>query len=212
MPDNIFKEALHKAPEIAVFLSLGLGYLIGQIKIGSFQLGATAGTLVVGLVIGILVPDLEVPSLIKSIFFALFIYAVGFRTGPQFFQGFDRRMINQVVLTVVVTVAGLVCVLICAKILRLDAGMSAGLAAGGLTQSAIIGTAGDAISRLNLEPEQAKQLQNNVAIGYAVTYVFGTIGVIFIARDIAPWVLGINLKKASADYEARMAGGNPALK
>src|SRR5262249_28778668 len=179
---------------------------------GPFTLGATAGTLLVGVLIGIAVPGLEFSPIIKSIFFALFIYSVGFRTGPQFFRGFDRRMIGQVVLTVVVTVAGLVCVLIGAKMMGLDAGTAAGLGAGSLTQSAIIGTAGDAISRLGLEAEQAKRLQNNVAIGYAVTYIFGTIGIIFFARDIAPPLLGIDLKKASAEYETRMAGGKTPLK
>ena len=212
MSDRVFADLLHAAPEIAVFLSLGLGYLIGKIRIGSFTLGATAGTLLIGLLIGILVPDLEVPGLIKTIFFALFIYAVGFRTGPQFFQSFDRRMIKQIVLTVVVTVTGLICVIVAAKMLGFDAGLAAGLGAGGLTQSAIIGTAGDAIARLDLEADEVKRLQSNVAIGYAVTYVFGTIGIIFLARDIAPRILGIDLKEASAEYERQLAGGKAVLK
>lgn len=209
---TIVSDVLKSAPEIAVFLALSLGYLIGKIKIGSFTLGATAGTLLIGLVIGIMAPDLEIPSLIKAIFFALFIFAVGFRTGPQFFQSFDRRMIKQIVLTIVVTVAGLICVIIAAKILKFDAGMAAGLGAGGLTQSAIIGTAGDAIGRLGLDAAEAKRLQSNVAIGYAVTYVFGTIGIIFLARDIAPRVLGIDLKAASAEYERTASGGRAQLK
>lgn len=222
MSSNAFTNVLHAAPEIAVFLSLGLGYLIGRVKIGSFTLGATAGTLLVGLVIGILAQPsgaekdaqavLQIPPLLKTVFFALFIYAVGFKTGPQFFQSFDRRMIKQIVLTVVVTVAGLICVIIAAKLLKFDAGLAAGLGAGGLTQSAIIGTAGDAIGRLDLDAAQKQQLQSNVAIGYAVTYVFGTIGIIFLARDIAPRVLGIDLKAASAEYEQKLAGGKRVLK
>jgi aspartate-alanine antiporter len=212
MPDHFLADVFHKAPEIALFLALGLGYLVGRIKFGPFTLGATAGTLLVGVLIGILVPGLEFSPVIKSVFFALFIYAVGFRTGPQFFRGFDRRMIKQVVLTVVITVVGLICVLIGAKIMKLDEGMAAGLGAGALTESAIIGTAGDAISRLGLDAAEAKRLQNNIAIGYAVTYIFGTIGIIFFARDIAPPLLGINLKQASAEYEMRMAGGRAPLK
>lgn len=200
------------APEIALFLSLGLGYLVGRVKLGPFTLGATAGTLLVGILIGIAVPGLQFSPLIKSIFFALFIYAVGFRTGPQFFRGLDRRMVKQVVLTVVVTVAGLLCVIIGAKVMGLDAGMAAGLGSGSLTQSAIIGTAGDAINRLGLDADQTRALQNNIAIGYAVTYVFGTVGLIFFARDIAPPLLGIKLKEASAEYETRMAHGEAPLK
>ncbi len=209
---NGLSSVLQRAPEIAVFLSLGLGYLAGKLKFGSFALGATAGTLLVALGIGIMAPELQVAPLLKAIFFALFIFAVGFRTGPQFFQSFDRRMIKQIVLTIVVTVTGLLCVLAGAKMLGLDAGMAAGLGAGGLTQSAIIGTAGDAIGRLGLDAEKAKQLQSNVAIGYAVTYVFGTIGIIFVARDIAPRILGIDLKAASEKYESELSAGRAALK
>jgi putative transport protein len=212
MQDHFLADLFHKAPEIALFLAIGLGYLVGRVKFGPFTLGATAGTLLVGVLIGILVPGLEFSPLIKSIFFAMFIYAVGFRTGPQFFRGFDRRMIKQVVLTVVVTVVGLICVLIGSKIMKLDEGMAAGLGAGSLTESAIIGTAGDAISRLGFDADHAKQLQNNIAIGYAVTYIFGTIGIIFFGRDIAPRLLGIKLKAASAEYETRMAGGKAPLK
>lgn len=221
MLHRFLADVFHAAPEVAIFLSLGLGYLIGKIKVGPFTLGATAGTLLVGLIIGILLHDpnlkpteqpLQIPSLLKAIFFALFIYAVGFKTGPQFFQSFDRRMIKQIVLTVVVTVTGLICVLIAARMLKFDTGLAAGLGAGGLTQSAIIGTAGDAINRLGLPPDEAQRLQGNVAIGYAVTYVFGTIGIIFLARDIAPRVLGIDLKAASAQYEQKLAGGKAVLK
>ncbi len=212
MPANFVTDMLKGSPEIAVFLALGLGYLAGKLKIGSFTLGATAGTLLVALAIGILAPGVEVAPLLKAIFFALFIYAVGFRTGPQFFQSFDRRMIKQIVLTLVITVTGLICVVVSAKMLGFDAGLAAGLGAGGLTQSAIIGTAGDAIGRLGLSAEEARRLQSNVAIGYAVTYVFGTIGIIFLARDIAPRILGIDLKLASAEYERKMAGGSVVLK
>lgn len=212
MPGSAIAGVFHAAPETAVFLSLGLGYLIGKIRIGPFTLGATAGTLLIGLLIGIMVPDLQVAPLIKAIFFALFIYAVGFRTGPQFFQSFDRRMIKQIVLTIVVTAAGLLCVLAAAKVLKFDAGLAAGLGAGGLTQSAIIGTAGDAIGRLGVDAEEAKRLQANVAIGYAVTYIFGTIGIIFVARDIAPRILGINLKAASAEHDRSASGGKAVLK
>ncbi len=85
-------------------------------------------------------------------------------------------------------------------------------APGGLTQSSIIGTAGDAIGRLGLDAEEAQRLQGEVAVGYAVTYVFGTIGIIFVARDIAPKILGINLKAASAEYERNLSGGSAPLK
>jgi putative transport protein len=205
-------QILSRAPEVALFLSIGIGYLIGRVRFGSFSLGTTAGSLIVGIGIGIAFPGVTVDPLIKAVFFALFIYAVGFKTGPQFFRSFNPSMLKQVALAVIITVTGLISVIVCAKIMKLDEGSAAGLAAGGLTQSAIIGTAGDAISRLGYDADKTKELQNNVAIGYAVTYVFGTIGVIFFARDIAPRILKVDLRKGSEALEAEMSGGHAPLK
>ena len=48
---TFFHSLFQQSPAAALFLSLGLGYLIGNIKIGQFQLGGTAGTLVAALVV-----------------------------------------------------------------------------------------------------------------------------------------------------------------
>ena len=80
-------------PLLALFSTIALGYLAGKIKIGSFVLGGIAGTLLVGVVIGQL--GINIDSGIKAIFFALFIYAVGFQGGPQFFHALNLRSLNQ---------------------------------------------------------------------------------------------------------------------
>jgi putative transport protein len=87
-------------------------------------------------------------------------------------------------------ISGLITVLIMAKLFHLDKGLAAGLAAGGMTQSAIIGTAGDAPSRLDLPLAEIQKLQANVAIGYAVTYIFGSLGAIIICVNILPKFMG----------------------
>src|SRR5690606_5037629 len=92
-----------------------------------------------------------------------------------------------------------------------DKGLAAGLAGGALTQSAIIGTAGDAISRLPLSPEAIKTLQANVAIGYAVTYVFGSLGAIIVCVNILPRFMGGDLKADAAKVEAELRGGTPVF-
>ena len=133
-------------PLLALFATIALGYLVGKIKIGSFVLGGIAGTLLVGVVIGQL--GINIDSGIKAIFFTLFIYAFGFQGGPQFFHALNRRSLNQLASSFVMCFMGLLCVLLVAWMFWLDRGMAAGLAAGGLTQSAIFGTAGDAIAKL----------------------------------------------------------------
>jgi AspT/YidE/YbjL antiporter-like protein len=134
---DLLHRLLTAEPLLALFITIALGYFVGKLKAGNFVLGGIAGTLLVGVVIGQFGVDIN--SGIKSIFFALFIYAVGFQGGPQFFHALNRRSLNQLVSAFVMCFTGLLCVLAAAWMFGLDRGMAAGLAAGGLTQSAIIG-------------------------------------------------------------------------
>ena len=196
-------------PLLALFVTIALGYLIGKIKIGNFTLGGIAGTLLVGVVIGQL--GVNIDSGIKGIFFALFIYAVGYQGGPQFFHALNRRSLNQLASAFVMCFVGLLCVLGAAWMFGLDRGMAAGLAAGGLTQSAIIGTAGDAISKLGLSPELTKTMQTNVAVGYAVCYIFGSLGPIIMVSWFLPLIMKWNIRQEAVKLADRLSGGHAEL-
>ncbi len=179
---------LKHSPEILLFLSLAIGFWIGQLQFGKFQFGGVAGSLLVA--VGLSLLGVPVDNGVKAILFALFIYAVGFESGPQFFKSLGPQSIKEILLAVFMAVCGLITVLIMAKLFNLDKGLAAGLAAGGMTQSAIIGTAGDAISRLDLPLAEIQKLQANVAIGYAVTYIFGSLGAIIICVNLLPKFMG----------------------
>jgi putative transport protein len=196
-------------PLLALFVTIALGYLLGKIKIGSFVLGGIAGTLLVGVLIGQL--GVNIDSGIKGIFFALFIYAVGFQGGPQFFHALNRRSLNQLASAFVMCFTGLLCVLGAAWLFGLDRGMAAGLAAGGLTQSAIIGTAGDAIGRLGLSPELMKTMQTNVAVGYAVCYIFGSLGPIIMVSWLLPIIMRWNIRTEAVKLANLLSGGHAEL-
>ncbi len=196
-------------PLLALFVTIALGYLVGKIKIGSFVLGGIAGTLLVGVIIGQL--DVNIDSGIKNIFFALFIYAVGFQGGPQFFHALNRRSLNQLASSFIMCLTGLLCVLAAAWMFGLDRGMAAGLAAGGLTQSAILGTAGDAIAKLGLSPELVKTMQTNVAVGYAVCYIFGSLGPIIMVSWFLPMIMKWDIRKEAVNLAKAMSGGRTEL-
>ena len=196
-------------PLLALFVTIALGYLVGKIKIGSFVLGGIAGTLLVGVIIGQL--GVNIDSGIKNIFFALFIYAVGYQGGPQFFHALNRRSLNQLASAFVMCFVGLLCVLAAAWIFGLDRGMAAGLAAGGLTQSAIIGTAGDAIGKLGLSPELTKTMQTNVAVGYAVCYIFGSLGPILMVSWFLPVIMKWNIRQEAVKLASLLSGGHAEL-
>ncbi|MDB5564721.1 MAG: aspT [Tardiphaga sp.] len=196
-------------PLLALFLTIALGYFVGKLKIGSFTLGGIAGTLLVGVVIGQF--GVNIDSGIKGVFFALFIYAVGFQGGPQFFHALNRRSLNQLASAFVMCFTGLLCVLGAAWLFGLDRGMAAGLAAGGLTQSAIIGTAGDAIGKLGLSPELMKTMQTNVAVGYAVCYIFGSLGPIIMVSWFLPRVMKWDIRAEAIKLAAQLSGGRGEL-
>ena len=85
--DYVIK-ALQQNPELAIFLTLAIGFSIGRVKIGSFSLGTVVGTLFAGVLIGQF--DIKVPSLVKTVFFDLFLFTTGYKVGPQFFRGLKR--------------------------------------------------------------------------------------------------------------------------
>ena len=196
-------------PLLALFTTIALGYLVGKIKIGSFAVGGVAGTLLVGIVIGQL--GIAIDSGIRSVFFALFIYAVGFQGGPQFFQALNLRSLNQLASSFVMCFVGLLCVLAAAWAFDLDRGMAAGLAAGGLTQSAIVGTAGDAIGRLGLSPELTKSMQTDVAVGYAVCYIFGSLGPIIMVSWFFPFIMKWDVRQEALKLAKQLSGGHSEL-
>jgi aspartate-alanine antiporter len=196
---------LHQSPEIALFLSLAAGYWIGKFQFGKFQLGGVAGSLLAAVLISQI--GVTIDNGIKSVLFALFIYAVGFESGPQFFRSLGRQSIREIVMAAVLALSGLATVVILAKMFGLDKGLAAGIAAGGLTQSAIIGTASAAIGKLGLAADEVQRLQGNVAVGYAVTYIFGSFGAIIVCVNILPWLMGRSIRDDAIKAEAEMLAG-----
>ncbi len=206
---NWILDGLKHSPEILLFLSLSLGYLIGGIRIGKFQLGGVAGSLLVAVALSVF--GVTVDAGVKAVLFALFIYAVGFESGPQFFRSLGVKTLREIFLALFIAVAGFVTVVVLAKLFNLDKGLAAGLAAGGLTQSAIMGTASDALTQLGLSPEELSRLQGNVTIGYAVTYIFGSLGAIIVCVNILPKIMGREINDDAIQAEAEQLHGSLLL-
>lgn len=196
-----FGRALHDLPELAMFLAVALGYLIGNIKLGKFSLGTVTGALIAGLLIG--QTGVEMNRELRWALFLLFLFANGYSVGPQFLIALKRDGAKPMLLSLVITVTGLASTWLLARLLKLDPGMSAGLFSGALTQSAAIGTATDAIMALPLPDAQRKLFADHVAVADALTYVFGAIGVIWFVSIFAPRFLRIDLRKEAQLLEAQ---------
>jgi putative transport protein len=197
--------ALRHNPELAIFLTLAVGFVFGRIRIGSFRLGNVVGTLLAGVLIGQL--NIEVSPIVKIVFFDLFLFATGYKVGPQFIRGLGRSALPQVAMTVVLCVTSLAVTVAAAKIFHYDCGTAAGLMAGAFTESTVIGTAGDTINRLDLPAAEKTRLLNNIPVAYAVSYLVGTGFVVWFLSSLAPRLLKVDLKAESRKLEQERAGG-----
>lgn len=205
-------------PVVALFVCLAAGYALGLLRVGPIQLGGVCGTLFVALLIGQL--GVTIGDDLKNTAFALFIFALGFTAGPHFFTNL-RSGWRYGILSFVEVISVLLLLFIATYFLRFDAGTLAGLFAGSATESAVIGTASEAVGRLDLPSGEVERLQSNIATAYSVTYLFGLVAIVIFTTQIAPLLLRINLRdEASAlaktygadeDEEEDVAEGLPAM-
>jgi putative transport protein len=193
---------LRTYPEIAIFLALALGFFIGGLKIGKFQLGSVTGVLLAGVLIG--QARIEISPNVKSVFFLMFLFAVGYGVGPQFFQGLRKEGIPYALLALVVCGTCLLCAAGAALLLGYNVGQAAGLLSGACTISAVLGVATDAINQLPRSPDEKKVLLDSMPVAYAVTYLFGTAGAAWFLASIGPKVLGGNLVEACKELETKL--------
>ena len=190
---DLIKSILQQHVELAVFATLALGFLIGRIRIGSFSVGPMLGCLFAGVIIGQL--NIHPPAIVKVIFFDLFLFATGYKVGPQFFYGLKKDALPQLILTIVICVSCLITAFLVSKAMGYDVGTASGLLAGAFTESTVIGTASNAIQKLSIPDDQKDQLVNNIPIAYAVTYIVGTTALVWFLSTGIPKLIRIKLRE-----------------
>ena len=201
---NWFFQTLRTYPEIAIFLSLALGYYFGSFTYKGLGLGAVTATLIAAVIIGQI--GITISGPLKPTFFLMFLFAIGYGVGPQFVRGIAQDGVPQAIFAAVVCVFCLAAAYMGAKIAGYDVGSAVGLYAGSQTISASMGLATDAINRLGLPPDEAKKLLDGMPVAYAVTYIFGTVGSAIVLALLGPALLGIDLEDACKKYEEEHGG------
>ena len=199
-----FAGTLRSYPEIAIFLTLALGYYFGKFTFKGIGLGAVTATLLAGVIIGQLGITISPP--LKATVFLMFLFAVGYAVGPQFVRGVAKDGLPQAIFAAVQCVFSLLVPVVICKLVGYDLGYSAGFYSGSQTLSAAMGLSTDAINRLGLAADQAKALIDSMPIAYAVTYMFGTVGSAIVIAILGPALLRINLPAACKDYEEKQGG------
>ena len=184
-----------------LFLVIGLGYLLGQVKIKGFEFGTVAGVLVVGLIFGQF--DYEISPVLQTLGFTLFIASVGYQAGPKFFNVLFTQGIKYLFLAVVVATTGFFVALGMSKFFGFEPGTSAGLLAGGMTSTPTLAAAQAAVQAGQVPiPEgfTADEVVGNITTGYAITYIFGLVGLILLVRFL-PKVFGVDLVSNAKELE-----------
>ncbi|MFD4374719.1 aspartate-alanine antiporter [Streptomyces sp. NPDC058486] len=202
---------LRDHPELALFVCLAAGYLLGKLRVGPITLGGICGTLIVSLLMGAWA-KVTVSDDVKTIFFALFIFSLGYLAGPQFFANLNKKSLRFFTLCLIEVVCVVGIALGLAKAFDLDVGTAAGILAGAATESAVVGTATEAIGKLSdLTQEQITQYQGHVATAYTVCYLFGLITIVIYTSQIMPMMMRINLRDASRELWEKMRGSGGGL-
>jgi putative transport protein len=197
---------LHRYPELCLFASVLLGHLIGRVHVMGVGFGSVVGTLIAGIIIGIFArPDL--PDLLRWAFFYLFLFAIGYSVGPQFFGSLKKSALPQIALAVIVAFTGLATTILMTVTFGFDEGIAVGILSGGMTQSAALGTGLNAIAELPLPNDVKATLAANAPLADAITYGFGDLGLILFLTWLGPKMLRADLKAEAAELEKTLAGG-----
>ncbi len=199
-----FAATLRQYPEIAIFLTLALGYYFGKFTFKGIGLGSVTATLLAGVLIGQLGITISPP--LKATVFLMFLFAVGYGVGPQFVRGVAKDGLPQAAFAVVQCAFSLLVPVVIVKMVGYNLGYAAGLYSGSQTISAAMGLSTDAINRLGLAADQAKSLLDSMPVAYAVTYMFGTVGSAIVIALVCPALLRMDLVSACKDYEAKFGG------
>jgi putative transport protein len=201
-------------PFLLLFLTVGLAVWIGKFSVKGYGLGMVAAAIVVGVALATWASTygvkLQLDNFAKSLMYYLFMYGVGLRVGPSFFNSLKKDGLTFTILAVICAVLGLVLVVVFSRMFGLPAGAVGGVLAGSQTMSAAIGTAEMAVAQgaykmpAGATPEGVSAM---IALGYGITYIWGTVGIILICKYLPKW-WGVDAKKAAKEYEEKFGVPN----
>lgn len=196
-----------------LFICLAIGFLIGNYKIaGKFNIGATVGTLIVTLIVG-QIGNFPRDEMLGTIFFGAFMFSVGYRIGPQLLVSLKLFGVRILIASIFWMVVAFLVGWSLFSAFKIGPGIAAGVISGALTQSATVASSLQTIGSLPVSQSVRATYEAQLPVAYALTYVFGTLGVIIFLRDLAPKILGISIAeqgpKMAERYHFHAKNPNP---
>ncbi|MBB1110815.1 YidE/YbjL duplication [Limosilactobacillus sp. pH52_RY] len=196
-----------------LFICLAIGFLIGNYKIaGKFNIGATVGTLIVTLIVG-QIGSFPRDEMLGTIFFGAFMFSVGYRIGPQLLVSLKLFGVRILIASIFWMLVAFFVGWSLFSAFKIGPGIAAGVISGALTQSATVASSLQTIGSLPVSQSVKATYEAQLPVAYALTYVFGTLGVIIFLRDLAPKILGISIAeqgpKMADHYHFHAKNPNP---
>ena len=185
---NNLLDILRDYPAIAIFLTVGIGFFIGKIRLGHFSLGSVTAVLLVSILVGQI--GIKVAGPVKTVFFMMFLFSIGYSVGPTFFRSRRGMGLKQVIFAVIMSLCCGTVTVALAVLFKYGPGVTVGLFSGSQTCSSIIGVGGEVIRRLGDVISDNQAQQELIPVCYAVTYIYGTLGTVIILGSWGPKLLG----------------------
>ncbi|MDE6266783.1 MAG: aspartate-alanine antiporter [Muribaculaceae bacterium] len=185
---NNITDILREYPAITIFLTVGIGFFIGKLRYKTFSLGSVTAVLLVSILVGQI--GVPVSGPIKTVFFMMFLFSIGYSVGPTFFRSLKGMGLKQVLFAVIMSMMCGGVTLVLAILFRYGPGVTVGLFSGSQTCSSVIGVGSETIQRLGDLISDPKAQQALIPVCYAVTYIYGTLGTVIILGSLGPKLLG----------------------
>ena len=194
-PTISFSEVILGNPIIALFLVVGVGMLVGQIRLFGLSLGSS-GVIFSAIALGAL--GYTIPKSAGTIGLIIFVYCIGINAGPGFFRAFAQQGSHLAKLGVLLVIIGAACTVAFAKAFDIPIPLAVGVFAGAMTSTPALAAALDSL------PDSS-----SVSIGYGIAYPFGVVGVVLLVQ-LLPRMLKRDLEAEAKKY-ASMQGGDASI-
>ncbi len=171
----------------AILITLVMGFLVGKLRLGRFRLGSIVGTLLVGMLIGLL--GGEVTPSIRWVFFGIFMYLVGYQGGYRLINTLKLRRRSILVASMSMSLIAILTLAFACWLFDLNLFMAIGMTAGSFVHPEILSEASEVIGQLPGLTETAKQVaQHQVHLGYMTTVIFGVLVPVLMITWLLPAV------------------------
>ncbi|WP_426731216.1 aspartate:alanine exchanger family transporter [Myxococcus faecalis] len=213
---GVVLDYMRRQPFILLFLVVAVGYALGELKVKGVGMGSTAATLLLALIVSFWAFDAyqiqyALPEFTSTVFFNLFIFAIGMKVGPQFLGGIHREGKHLILLSLLVPLLSSALVYASRYFTHLAPGLLAGILSGANTATPGFGAAQAALASGSaaLTGDAARQAPGNLTTSYAFLYCISMV-LFTVMMSVMPKMFGRDAVADGKKMEKELAGEDSA--